>query len=103
MKSTYCLTRELSLDAIDPQQEELEDILEHVRRELPRRLNSMCKAECEITDFVYECGEIQAYLTVDFTAGFNDLTMQFWSHGRSGEEIVEDALDTIRTAGKAVE
>jgi len=52
---------------------------------------------------VYECGEIQAYLTVDFTAGFNDLTMQFWSHGRSSEEIVEDALDTIRTAGKAVE
>ena len=82
---------------------EFEKVLESVKRELPRRIKSVWKPECEITAFASEPDEIQLRMMLKFADAFSMMEMHFWCRGRDGAEIVEDALAAIRKAGKAAE
>ena len=84
---------------ISLQQDQIEAMREYVESELPRHVESPRILTVSVEDWNDgNCEELFFRLSINLVSVGYDIDMSFWCSGTTGEEMVDDAIDTIKTA-----
>ena len=84
---------------ISLQQDQIEAMREYVENELPQHVESPGILTVEVEDWHDgNCEELFFNLSINLVSVDCDIDMSFWCSGTSGEKMVDDAIDIIKTA-----
>ena len=97
-------TPELSLEANDPDPDQIDKVRDYLKRELPRRAIPPWEMAATVIDWVDEDAELFFLFSIKLNSPeHNAIEMDFSCGGANAQEIIDEAIETIIGCAKATD